>query len=219
MVFHMATQSNQLDAPSPEVDAKGKLDPNWSHWPFVAAFACVLPIIAVSTMWFYFPETYDRPVDYSFVIGSECPFVQGRNTTVGLPYTSAYCVRVYTAERADDELQEFVDVHVATLLFTVYSIHSALSYLRMDSLRRCGELLFCIVVLVEASFLNSVYHRSGRIEEELEAVVEDPEINLLDAPWNSPYAPLVKEVLYSATAVRCFALTVFAVCVLASGRR
>jgi hypothetical protein len=182
----------------------------WAHLPFISAFAALLPVISILVLYIYYPNDY-TPVQFSYVIGSECPGVLGRKSTVGLPRSSVECVRVFIQTRAIQELREFVDCYVSSLLFYVYTIHTAMTFVKRELYRKIGQIVFCACVLAEGYLVQALYHRFVRYTDAFEYSALDFSNNLLAPNFNAPFYPLIKEMVLVATALRGVAVVVLLV--------
>lgn len=181
---------------------------DYQHLLFVTAFTICLPVISIVVQFFFIPDLLDA-ASFSYLVGSACDGVAGVVDSRTLPLASVQCLRVFINEMTHDQIVNYAEVYVGTMLFFVYSLYSALKELRHDIFRKQGRVLFCIVVLAESVVLNVIYNASERIQEETELldVTVDAE-NILEPPANDPMRPLIRTTVYISTAVRIFILAV-----------
>jgi hypothetical protein len=164
----------------------------------------------VLVLWLFTPDQFTAE-EFSLIIGDECTNVIGASSSVGMPRATQTCIAVYINVRSSQQLREFVDLYVGTMLFFVYTIHTSLAYVRSDMYKGVGKAVFCVCVLLEAAFTQELYWRFYRFEKAFDDAAVIPSNNLLSPEFNDPFYTLITNIIYESTAVRSGALLVLLV--------
>ncbi|KAJ1635577.1 hypothetical protein T492DRAFT_863239 [Pavlovales sp. CCMP2436] len=85
------------------------------------------------------------------------------------------------------QLREFVDVFVGTMLFFVYTIRTSLAYVRSELYKGVGKAVFCACCALKGAFVLDMYWRFDVHENAFDDDSINPANNLLSPQYNDPF--------------------------------
>jgi len=110
---------------------------------------------------FVFLQLAFKPVDhgtvpeagheFSYIVGGTCDDVSGKLDLVGMPDSVIQCTRVFIEQSAQEALRDFMDVYIASLLFSTYLLHQLPQMiLQAEGFKRLSEIMFVFACVVES---------------------------------------------------------------------
>jgi hypothetical protein len=148
--------------------------------PVLDAQTRLVPVIAILVLWLWVPSTYDAQA-FSYVIGSECPMIIGASSVVGKSAAVRKCVEVFIRVRSRQDLRDFVDVYIGSMLFFVYSIHASMRFVTRELYRTVARIAFCACATAETAIIFTLYGKFSQASDAYVESAQDTTFNMLQA--------------------------------------